>query len=118
MRKALRMPLPKPRHFDSGSARIDELWVENAANLIRRINQCRNIKATNDFVRALNGCLYIYYFTYHATGDFLPEEDTRGIGDTIVRDTVAGFSGAVIRRCSTQYRIPIEQLLSWEDFYS
>jgi len=117
MRPAIRAAIPAAERLEMLSEAATQHLHQNAVDLVRRINQLRRIKSNSDFIRALNGCLLIYYFTYHATPEFLPDEDTGGLSDTWLRDNVADFADLVRRRCARAYHIPLDSLLGWDTFY-
>lgn len=121
MRPALRINLPAVEYFQMESPTANEYLVKNASDLVRRINLLRKIKSNQDFLRALNGCLLIYYFTYHTIPEYFEmqgiEDDVVEIGDTLIRDNVADFADRVRRRCSQVYHIPVNSLIGWDTFY-
>lgn len=121
MRPGLRINLPAPNYFQMESQTANQYLAKNAADLVRRINLLRKIKSNQDFLRALNGCLLIYYFTYHTISEYFEaqglEDDVREIGDTLIRDNVADFADRVRVRCSQIYHIPVDSLVGWDTFY-
>lgn len=117
MKAKLKMHIPSAEQFGFLSDRFNEMMVKNAEDLVSRINLLRGIKDNQDFIQAINGCLYIYYFTYHTGPQALPNEDLVDIGDTMPRDEVAEFSNAVRRRCARLYGFRRDELLSWNSFY-